>query len=243
MNGGSVWLVRHGETAWSRDGRHTSTTEVPLTSGMRPASGDLEAGSLTRSTLNFTAFASIGSPLENLTSVLSLNSQVVGATIVCAGNGLRLIGKLFEEIGEILRAEEYRRVRVVEIVLLEFRQFQLRGDFVGSRGNELHHAARRRNGLRLRLVARLLPRDGQHKPRIDVSARRVLQQRFPERDRIQHFNELARSEMGLDDAALANVARASIDGSGAPDELKLSARRAIDDWLATTSTPTPRPAR
>lgn len=27
----SVWLVRHGETAWSRDGLHTSTTEVALT--------------------------------------------------------------------------------------------------------------------------------------------------------------------------------------------------------------------
>jgi adenosine deaminase len=45
--------------------------------------------------------------------------------------------------------------------------------------------------------------------------------------------EGARTEMGLDDDALAAIARASIDGSGAPDELKASARRAIDDWLAS----------
>ena len=46
--------------------------------------------------------------------------------------------------------------------------------------------------------------------------------------------ELVRREMGLDDRALAAIARASIDGSGAPDELKASARLGIDDWLATT---------
>jgi adenosine deaminase len=45
--------------------------------------------------------------------------------------------------------------------------------------------------------------------------------------------ELVRAEMGLDDDALAAIARASIDGSGAPEALKATARASIDEWLAT----------
>jgi adenosine deaminase len=44
---------------------------------------------------------------------------------------------------------------------------------------------------------------------------------------------LARDEMRLDDTTLASVARASIEGSGAPSALKAASVRAIDDWLAT----------
>jgi adenosine deaminase len=44
--------------------------------------------------------------------------------------------------------------------------------------------------------------------------------------------ELVRDELGLDDAALAAVARTSIDASGAPEELKVLARNGIEAWYA-----------
>jgi broad specificity phosphatase PhoE len=42
MSGGSVWLVRHGETTWSRDGRHTSVTDLPLTEDGLAAAREME---------------------------------------------------------------------------------------------------------------------------------------------------------------------------------------------------------
>lgn len=38
-----LWFVRHGQTAWSESGRHTGTTEVPLT-----ATGQRQAAALCR---------------------------------------------------------------------------------------------------------------------------------------------------------------------------------------------------
>ncbi len=55
----NVWIVRHGETEWSRTGRHTGRTDVPLT-----ARGEREAAAL-RTSLQGRRFALVlSSPLR-----------------------------------------------------------------------------------------------------------------------------------------------------------------------------------
>ncbi len=48
-----LWLVRHGETEWSLDGRHTSTTDIPLTEHGRQRAVEL------RDYLKGTQFAAV----------------------------------------------------------------------------------------------------------------------------------------------------------------------------------------
>jgi probable phosphoglycerate mutase len=48
-----LWLVRHGETEWSLDGRHTSTTDIPLTEHGRKRAEEL------RDFLKGTKFAAV----------------------------------------------------------------------------------------------------------------------------------------------------------------------------------------
>lgn len=48
MNG-RIWLIRHGETQWSRSGRHTGRTDIPLTPSGEQAA--VEAGNRLRAIL------------------------------------------------------------------------------------------------------------------------------------------------------------------------------------------------
>lgn len=54
-----VWLVRHGETEWSRDGRHTGITDLPLT-----PRGEEQAGQLRDRLAGASLDRVVSSPLQ-----------------------------------------------------------------------------------------------------------------------------------------------------------------------------------
>ena len=61
-----VWLVRHGETEWSRDGRHTSVTDLELT-----AKGEQQGAAL-RDRLGVTFDHVVTSPLRRARATAAL---------------------------------------------------------------------------------------------------------------------------------------------------------------------------
>jgi probable phosphoglycerate mutase len=80
---GEIWLVRHGETEWSRSGQHTSRTDLPLTS-----EGERQSASLQRM-------------LAGHSFALVLSSPMKRAVDTC-----RLVG-LTPEISDDLREWDY----------------------------------------------------------------------------------------------------------------------------------------
>jgi probable phosphoglycerate mutase len=72
----SVTLVRHGETAWSLSGQHTSTTDIPLTEAGRRAATRL------RPVLGTQAFAAVlTSPLQRARETCQLAGLGEQATV------------------------------------------------------------------------------------------------------------------------------------------------------------------
>lgn len=59
MPDGRLILLRHGETEWSKDGRHTGVTDLPLT-----ADGERAAAELPRLLSQFDVVAAYSSPLQ-----------------------------------------------------------------------------------------------------------------------------------------------------------------------------------
>ena len=55
----TIWLIRHGETEWSRTGRHTGSTDVPLT-----AHGEQEADQIRHELRGITPALVLCSPMQ-----------------------------------------------------------------------------------------------------------------------------------------------------------------------------------
>ena len=62
-----IWLVRHGETEWSRSGQHTSRTDLPLT----PA-GERQAESLERRLAGHRFALVLSSPMKRAVDTCNL---------------------------------------------------------------------------------------------------------------------------------------------------------------------------
>jgi broad specificity phosphatase PhoE len=92
----ALWLIRHGETEWSRSGRHTGRTDLPLT-----YEGELQA-------------VAIGKLLEERTfeRVVSSPSKRAADTARLAGFGQRL--EIDEELAEVDYGE-YEGLTTLEI--------------------------------------------------------------------------------------------------------------------------------
>jgi broad specificity phosphatase PhoE len=77
-----VWLVRHGETEWSRSGRHTGRTDVPLTeNGVRAA-------------------RTIGERLAGVDFTAVLTSPLARAKDTCAAAGLAANAEVDDDLRE-----------------------------------------------------------------------------------------------------------------------------------------------
>lgn len=58
-DGAQLWLIRHGQTEWSRDGKHTGRTDIPLTS-----KGEREARALAPELARLNPALVLSSPRE-----------------------------------------------------------------------------------------------------------------------------------------------------------------------------------
>ena len=82
---GELILLRHGETEWSRDGRHTGRTDVPLT-----PKGEAAAAALVPAVAARTVVAAFTSPARRAVHTAEL-AGLSGAIEVFGPNG-RLVG-------------------------------------------------------------------------------------------------------------------------------------------------------
>ncbi len=70
-----LWLIRHGETEWSRSGQHTGRTDLPLT-----AAGELQARALRPLLADIAPVLVLCSPLQRATETARLAELTVTAT-------------------------------------------------------------------------------------------------------------------------------------------------------------------